>query len=61
MGKNANCSFQAIVTWVGITSMEPDWLVSQGWSVLGLRELVACGRQCTSKMDLEYSSPLQRP
>ena len=27
----------------------------------GPRELGVCGRQCTSKMDLEYSSRLQRP
>ena len=47
-------SLQAIVTWADVTSLEPDWLVSQGWNVLGLRELVACDRQCTSKMDLEY-------
>ena len=61
MGKNANYSFQAIVTWAAVTYLEPEWLASQGWRVLGLRELGACGRQCTSKMDLEYSSPLQRP
>ena len=49
------------MTWTGVTSMEPDWLVSQGWSVLGLRELVACGQQCTSKMDLEYLFPSVEP
>ena len=35
---------QAIVTWAGVTSLEPEWLASQGWSVLGLRELGAGSR-----------------
>ena len=35
----------------------PGWLGSQGWSVLGLRELGACGRQCASTVDLEYLLP----
>ena len=63
MGGKKCClySLQAIVTWAGVTSLEPDWLVSQGWSVLGLRELVACGRQCTSKIDLEYLFPSVEP
>ena len=37
---------QAIVTRAGVTSLEPDWLGSQGWSVLGLRELGAWGWWC---------------
>ena len=39
--------------------LEPDWLGSQGWSVLGLRELGACGRQCASTKNLECLCPLQ--
>ena len=34
----------AIVTWAGVTSLEPEWFASQGWSVLGLMELGAGGR-----------------
>ena len=35
----------------------PGWLGSQGWSVLGLRELEACGRQCASTVDLQCLLP----
>ena len=37
--------------------LEPDWLGSQGWSVLGLRELGACGKQRASTMNLECLLP----
>ena len=48
------------MTWADVTSLEPDWLVSQGWNVLGLRELVACDRQCTSKMDLTEAEDIKK-
>ena len=35
----------------------PYLRLTQGWSVLGLRELGACGRQCASTVDLEYLLP----
>ena len=38
----------------GVTSLKPDWLASQGCRVQELRELGACGRQYTSKTNLEY-------
>ena len=52
---------QEILSWAGVISLEPDWFGSQGWSVLGLRELGACSRQCVSKMDLECLLPSGEP
>ena len=51
------CFPQDLVTWAGAMSLESGWLGSQGRSILGLRELRACGRQCASKMNLECLWP----
>ena len=45
------------MTWTGVTSLEPNCLGFLGWSVLGLRELGACGRQGASTMNLECLLP----
>lgn len=49
------------MTWAGVTSLEPDWLVSQGWRVLGLRELGAWDTHGASEWTWNVSSPLQSP
>ena len=45
----------------GVTSREPAWFGSRGWSVLGPRELGACGRLCASKVDKECLLPFAEP
>ena len=45
----------------GVTSPEPGWLLQAGWSVLGLRELGACGRQGASTVNLECRLPFAEP
>ena len=52
---------QAIAIWAGVSSLEPAWLVYQGWSVLGLRDLGTRSRPRASTMDQECLLPSAEP